>query len=469
MANRRRKWKAQKQDISVISSPTENKYIVSGSRGIDYRVDLNKHSCNCPDWQKRSPSGGCKHLLHVKLEEGLIDPLPSAKTNFGNPKSRSQSNYPSNWDSLSKQTKERDNWTCQKCGDQGGPYGNATVSAHHMVPKSDGGKDKLDNLITVCHSCHEEEHGHHIPAGSGSGTYYGTSDEYADTTVDQLSEVEDSLSETEDSPETTADSAVVESDHPTEKSKHVYSSENNYKPNSSIYESELPAWEGNSDSESAQVKDSSEIADQISVERSDSELLSSVPKMIEEEQYQSLDSRAGAVTLSLISFAGLGIIGALLSVSQLGWIIITGVSAFFYLFSRHGGKETRKTLDELKEINTEVSDLVTEINNNISAGEEVCQQNVNQLQRHLDKIENELSYMEPHLEDAYLEWVNEIQETLEDLGTSRGSGSANETTTEPNSGSQRPQTQTSNAGKSRRTKTYLSEGLDERQHYEKHR
>lgn len=54
--------------------------------------------------------------------------------------------------SLSAQVKERDDWTCQKCGAQ--PEGQ-TVEAHHPVPLDVGGEDSLENLSTLCQRCHQ--------------------------------------------------------------------------------------------------------------------------------------------------------------------------------------------------------------------------------------------------------------------------------------------------------------------------
>jgi len=179
MVSRRRRWRAENQDISICRELGPNKFLVSGSKGKRYRVDLSAPSCECPDWRKRSPSGGCKHIIKVKLDQGMLDQLPSAKTNYGSPSSRSQSEYPSNWKSLSRRTKERDNWTCQRCGAEGGKFGTATLNAHHIIPKSKGGRDSVNNLITLCVDCHEEEHGHSIPqqhTGSSSPSIsHGTS------------------------------------------------------------------------------------------------------------------------------------------------------------------------------------------------------------------------------------------------------------------------------------------------------
>lgn len=53
---------------------------------------------------------------------------------------------------LKLRTQKRDNYTCQKCKfeDKIG----TKLEVHHINPVYRGGKDELDNLITLCHSCH---------------------------------------------------------------------------------------------------------------------------------------------------------------------------------------------------------------------------------------------------------------------------------------------------------------------------
>lgn len=165
MPDRRRLFRAQHQDISIQANLGSGKYIVRGTRDITYEVDLQKPSCTCPDWEKREPTDGCKHILAVNIKEGNIESLPSAETIGGFQSTSSSRNIP-NWDHLARQTKKRDNWTCQHCEKQGGQLGSAELHAHHIEPRSKGGEDTLNNLITVCHSCHEELHDHRIPSGS---------------------------------------------------------------------------------------------------------------------------------------------------------------------------------------------------------------------------------------------------------------------------------------------------------------
>jgi hypothetical protein len=46
----------------------------------------------------------------------------------------------------------RDNYTCQACGKKG-----KILRTHHIIYRSNGGSDRVDNLITVCTDCHTSE------------------------------------------------------------------------------------------------------------------------------------------------------------------------------------------------------------------------------------------------------------------------------------------------------------------------
>ena len=49
----------------------------------------------------------------------------------------------------------RDNYTCQCCK---GKHKDSKLEVHHIVFRSQGGSDKQDNLITLCHNSHTELH-----------------------------------------------------------------------------------------------------------------------------------------------------------------------------------------------------------------------------------------------------------------------------------------------------------------------
>ena len=68
--------------------------------------------------------------------------------------------YPDNWDEIRRNVYKRDDYTCQRCGEKGGPYGNEVLNCAHIISKSKGGTDDYSNLETVCEECHIEEHPH---------------------------------------------------------------------------------------------------------------------------------------------------------------------------------------------------------------------------------------------------------------------------------------------------------------------
>lgn len=61
--------------------------------------------------------------------------------------------YGSNWKGLSGEARRRDNYRCTKCSKTTG-----RLIAHHIKPLGHGGKNELDNLTTLCSSCHRIAH-----------------------------------------------------------------------------------------------------------------------------------------------------------------------------------------------------------------------------------------------------------------------------------------------------------------------
>jgi transposase-like protein len=58
------------------------------------------------------------------------------------------------WRKRRKEAYERDGYACQDCGTT-----EASLQAHHIVPRRHGGGDELENLVTLCLSCHpKREH-----------------------------------------------------------------------------------------------------------------------------------------------------------------------------------------------------------------------------------------------------------------------------------------------------------------------
>ena len=53
---------------------------------------------------------------------------------------------------LCRQVLERDSWRCQNCGRA------SQLQVHHLRFRSALGDDDIENLITLCFSCHEKIH-----------------------------------------------------------------------------------------------------------------------------------------------------------------------------------------------------------------------------------------------------------------------------------------------------------------------
>jgi 5-methylcytosine-specific restriction endonuclease McrA len=56
------------------------------------------------------------------------------------------------WAQIRIQTLFRDRFTCQACRNR---LPNKELSAHHILPRNEGGSDSPRNLITLCHPCHD--------------------------------------------------------------------------------------------------------------------------------------------------------------------------------------------------------------------------------------------------------------------------------------------------------------------------
>ena len=69
--------------------------------------------------------------------------------------------YRSDWQQMSDAVRQRDGWTCRRCGWRAFGRGRYYLHAHHVVPRSQGGPDKPDNLISLCLECHAAQPGHH--------------------------------------------------------------------------------------------------------------------------------------------------------------------------------------------------------------------------------------------------------------------------------------------------------------------
>ena len=67
-------------------------------------------------------------------------------------KTRHERGYDNNWYKLRKQALTRDEHLCQTCLSDG--VYTMAKEVDHIKPKYLGGDDSLDNLSSICHTCH---------------------------------------------------------------------------------------------------------------------------------------------------------------------------------------------------------------------------------------------------------------------------------------------------------------------------
>lgn len=62
------------------------------------------------------------------------------------------------WETIRSEVKQRDDYTCQRCGEVKGRERSDELDVHHITPKSEGGTDDKANLTTWCKDCHQHTH-----------------------------------------------------------------------------------------------------------------------------------------------------------------------------------------------------------------------------------------------------------------------------------------------------------------------
>ena len=98
----------------------------------------------------------CKKILPIKdtvLETGKFDTQLMEKPWLQEYKWAYQRGVNYSYANAREHALVRDKYTCQCCGKK-----KCRVEAHHIVFRSNGGSDSLDNLITLCEDCHKAVH-----------------------------------------------------------------------------------------------------------------------------------------------------------------------------------------------------------------------------------------------------------------------------------------------------------------------
>lgn len=63
--------------------------------------------------------------------------------------------YSKDWEATREAIRIRDRDKCQNCGASGD---GVTLDIHHVVPRGQGGSDRMSNLVLLCRRCHDAAH-----------------------------------------------------------------------------------------------------------------------------------------------------------------------------------------------------------------------------------------------------------------------------------------------------------------------
>ena len=94
-------------------------------------------------------------VIRIRLEIGKFD-----SQKIQNPEIQGeqyQQGTLAGWENLKAYAKWRDGYKCRACG-KGKHKDEVKLEVHHINRRADGGTDTPDNVVTLCHDCHEAHH-----------------------------------------------------------------------------------------------------------------------------------------------------------------------------------------------------------------------------------------------------------------------------------------------------------------------
>lgn len=66
--------------------------------------------------------------------------------------------WPGTWDATRSEVLDRDGFACRRCSTDVSDVPKDRLHVHHVRPRSRDGPDEPENLLTLCHSCHDQRH-----------------------------------------------------------------------------------------------------------------------------------------------------------------------------------------------------------------------------------------------------------------------------------------------------------------------
>lgn len=155
-----------RSDLSNLLSERKEYRISRRHRKTRYRETrfLNRVKSKPKGWL--APSIQHKLDSHLRLVQKIMTMLPLTQINIEvakfdiqkikNPNIKGkqyQEGEQLGFENVKVYVRHRDNHTCQHCK---GKTKDPILEIHHLVPKSQGGSDRPDNLITLCKTCHDK-------------------------------------------------------------------------------------------------------------------------------------------------------------------------------------------------------------------------------------------------------------------------------------------------------------------------
>ena len=155
-----KKYKYQKncQECQIKNRKRNNRN--SYIKWISKKFNIEKNKRRYSEWIKLNPDKAKKIQIRYRRKKGQVPrkeykPLSGEKHPFYTGNAGRTNNE--KWKKITLNIWKRDIFTCQLCGTRVGPYGAKPIT-HHIIPYDISKDNNINNLITLCNSCHLKIH-----------------------------------------------------------------------------------------------------------------------------------------------------------------------------------------------------------------------------------------------------------------------------------------------------------------------
>jgi len=148
-------WTTSQESKKIVSESIKKRHQINpvvGDNNPNWKGGHKKDATclNCGiAFVKRKDSSSNKDFCSIKCHDIFQKENPSLGKDSPNWKGgKIPRQITAKWRKLRLVVIKRDNYKCANCGSS------INLCVHHIVPVRNGGKDTLDNLVTVCNICH---------------------------------------------------------------------------------------------------------------------------------------------------------------------------------------------------------------------------------------------------------------------------------------------------------------------------